>query len=125
MGKKINEVDRAKQFIPFDALKGFREALRKREEVVIKKRELSQEDIDVINFKLASIKKGDLVKVTHYQKTHYVETNGIVSEINEVDKYLRIVVMKIAFSDIVNIDIISSEDLYVLLCYLRLQNEKR
>ena len=101
MGKKINEVDRAKQFIPFDALKGFREALRKREEVVI----------DVINFKLARIKKGDLVKVTHYQKTHYVETNGIVSEINEVDKYLRIVVMKIAFSDIVNIDIISSEDL--------------
>lgn len=65
----------------------------------------------VRNFKLASIKKGDLVKVTHYQKTHYVETNGIVSEINEVDKYLRIVVMKIAFSDIVNIDIISSEDL--------------
>ena len=111
MVKKINEVDRAKQFIPFDALKGFREALRKREEVVIKKRELSQEDIDVINFKLARIKKGDLVKVTHYQKTHYVETNGIVSEINEVDKYLRIVVMKIAFSDIVNIDIISSEDL--------------
>ena len=111
MGKKINEVDRAKQFIPFDALKGFREALRKREEVVIKKRELSQEDIDVINFKLARIKKGDLVKVTHYQKTHYVETNGIVSEINEIDKYLRIVVMKIAFSDIVNIDIISSEDL--------------
>lgn len=49
MGKKINEVDRAKQFIPFDTLKGFREALRKREEVVIKKRELSQEDIDVIN----------------------------------------------------------------------------
>ncbi|MDD6226381.1 MAG: hypothetical protein PUB23_01305 [Bacilli bacterium] len=45
------------------------------------------------------------------KKTHYVETNGIVSEINEVDKYLRIVVMKIAFSDIVNIDIISSEDL--------------
>ena len=65
----------------------------------------------VRNFKLARIKKGDLVKVTHYQKTHYVETNGIVSEINEVDKYLRIVVMKIAFSDIVNIDIISSEDL--------------
>ena len=35
--------DRAKQFMPFDALKGFKEEINKRKRVIVAKRELSED----------------------------------------------------------------------------------
>ena len=37
--------DRAKQFMPFDALKGFKEEINKRKRVIVAKRELSEDDL--------------------------------------------------------------------------------
>ena len=38
---RMDRADRAKQFMPFDALKGFREALKEKEKVTVPKIELS------------------------------------------------------------------------------------
>lgn len=40
---KMDPADRAKQFLPFDALKGFREALAEKERTVVPLGELSSE----------------------------------------------------------------------------------
>ena len=37
----MDRANRAKQFMPFDALKGFREALAEKERVTVPKKELS------------------------------------------------------------------------------------
>ena len=42
----MNREDRAKQFLPFDALKGLREELKRREEIALRteRRQLSEEE---------------------------------------------------------------------------------
>ena len=40
---KMDRADRAKQFMPFDALKGFREALEEKERLHVPERELVKE----------------------------------------------------------------------------------
>ena len=40
---KMSQADRAKQFMPFSALKGFEEALREKEKLVVEKICLSEE----------------------------------------------------------------------------------
>lgn len=40
---KMDRADRAKQFMPFDALKGFREALEEKERLLEEQKETAQE----------------------------------------------------------------------------------
>ena len=40
---KMSPAERAKQFMPFAALKGYEEALRQKEKIVVEKIELSEE----------------------------------------------------------------------------------
>lgn len=41
---KMSREERAKQFMPFAALKGYEEALRKKEKILMSKKGLSEED---------------------------------------------------------------------------------
>ena len=65
---------RAKQFAPFDALKGLKEAIARKEHVPEPRRELSEEAIAEINAKLTMLKPGSCVTVVYYcdyNKTAY------------------------------------------------------
>lgn len=95
--------DRARQFLPFDALKGFKEAIKKREKVKVDKIELLEDVATELSYKLNQIKKGLIIKVIHYMDGEYIETHGIVSEFNETFGYLIIVKTKIMFIDILDI----------------------
>lgn len=57
---KMDRANRAKQFMPFDALKGFREALEEKERIVEPKRELSEEQKEEPDFKLRQICKNNI-----------------------------------------------------------------
>ena len=46
---KMDPADRAKQFLPFDALKGFREALEKKERTMVPQGELVVEPEEGVN----------------------------------------------------------------------------
>ena len=48
--------DRARQFLPFDALKGFNEAIRAKEKIVVPKVELSDDKKDELDFLLQTLK---------------------------------------------------------------------
>ena len=95
--------DRARQFLPFDALKGFKEAIKKRQKVKVDKIELSDEMAVELSYKLNQVKKGMIIKVIHYDNDEYIETFGIVSEFNETFNYLKIVKTKILFENILDI----------------------
>lgn len=95
--------DRARQFLPFDALKGFKEAIKERQKIKVDKIELSEEMAVELSFKLNQVKKGIIIKVVHYDNEEYIETYGIVSEFNDVFNYLTIVKTKILFENILDI----------------------
>lgn len=95
--------DRARRFLPFDALKGFKEAIKKREKIKVDKIELSEDVAVELSYKLSQVKTGMIIKVVHYQDSEYIETFGMVSEFNETFGYLKIVKTKIMFNDILDI----------------------
>ena len=96
--------DRARQFLPFDALKGFREALKEKERIKVAKIELSEDEEIIISNRLTQVKKGMIVKIVHYSNQEYIETTGMVSKIDLVYHKLTIVKLDIFFNDILKIE---------------------
>ena len=69
---KMERAERAKQFMPFDALKGFREALEEKERIVVPKRELSEEQKEELDLKMRQVRKGDIITVEYFHDGEYV-----------------------------------------------------
>ena len=92
--------NRAKQFVPFAAVKGFEEALRAKERIVVEKIELSEERKAELDFKLHQSKKRDIVTVVYFDKDEYVKVEGMVSRLDLDARVIKIVNTKIAFDDI-------------------------
>ena len=102
----VNKSDRARQFMPFDALKGYKEAIKEKQKVIVEKKELSEDDAIVLSRKLNEIKKGDLIKVIYFLASQYICIEGMLSKINIDERYLMIVKTKIPFIDIKSLDIL-------------------
>ncbi len=70
--------ERAKQFAPFDALKGLHDALRLKEyeHDAVQKGEISEEEALKISNTLSQIKRGDIVQVKYYSDGHYHDVKG-------------------------------------------------
>jgi len=100
----VNRVDRAKQFLPFDALKGLQEELRKREErsILEEKRVLSEEKSVEINNTLITINSGDAVFIEYYCNGKYLKISGIVKVLPNI-KQLKIADIIINFEDVYEI----------------------
>lgn len=102
----VNKVDRAKQFLPFDALKGFREALREKEVEYEEKIELSEEVLKEIEEEFNKVEKGGKVKIRYYKNKQYVNIVGIVTNIDYIRKKIIINEAEIInFSDILAIKV--------------------
>ncbi len=99
---------RAKQFQPFDAMKGLKEALKDREERHnrVDKREISEERIKAIENVLVKLEKGVKIRVEYYKAFHYVVIKGVVDKIFSAKNYLMLGEEKIFFDDIYEIRII-------------------
>ncbi|QFJ54227.1 YolD-like family protein [Pseudobutyrivibrio xylanivorans] len=92
--------DDAAQFMPFAALKGFEEALRAKERIIVDKVELSEDALDYLDYQLSIIKVGDMVEAIYYDDDAYVKISGLVSRINTKAKYITIVKTDVSFDDI-------------------------
>lgn len=103
--------ERAKQFMPFAALKGYPEALRKKEKVVVSKIELSPEYQEELDLKLRQVQKNDIITIVYFCKDEYLRLTGMVSRIDVTARVLKIVNTKISFEDIYDISIIQVNDL--------------
>lgn len=100
---KMTISNRAKQFAPFDALKGFREALKEKEKIKIDKKELSEERAKEINELLKNVKEGMLTTIVYYLDGEYIQLTGIVLKIEKQKRCLQIEETVICFDDIYDI----------------------
>ena len=97
--------DRASQFAPFAALKGYEEALRKKEEIIVPKSELSEEMLEFLDYKLSMVKVGEIITVVYYDNGAYLKKTGMVSKLNLQSRYITIVTTDICLDDIKDIQI--------------------
>lgn len=95
--------DRAKQFMPFAALKGLPEALAAKEKIVVPKIELSPEMAEELDRKMHLLKKGKMATVICFQQDEYIKITGLVARIDPTCRLLQIVNTKIAFDDILDV----------------------
>jgi len=106
----MNRQDRAKQFLPFDAMKGLQEALEREEERLSREErtELGEEDAEVLSRLLSRLARGVYVDMEWYLGGHYVRRRGKVTEIDFIMRVLSLEGEKIYFDDIRRLEIISS-----------------
>ena len=99
---------RAKIFIPFEPLRGFREALleRERQAGAIARADLPPERQERISRVLANLVPGDTVSVTHYMGDHYGMTQGLVEGLFASDEELVAAGRRIGFRDISTIEVL-------------------
>lgn len=98
--RKMDREIRAKQFMPFDALKGFREAMAEKERIIVPKRDLSEEQKEELERKIRQIQRKDVITVEYFQNREYMRVTGMVTRIDDVSRTLEIVNTRIAFTDI-------------------------
>ena len=101
--KNNTKLERAKIFLPFDALKGFKEALSEKEKILVDKKILSVEEKQKISNKLKQVKKEMIVKVIYYENNEYIELEGMVTSINFTYQVIKIVKKEIKFNDILDL----------------------
>lgn len=98
--RKMDRANRAKQFMPFDALKGLREAVAEKERIIVPKRNLSEDQKEELDWKLKQLQKKDIITAEFFQNGEYVQVTGMVTGIDNARRTLEIVNTKISFSDI-------------------------
>ena len=101
---------RAKQFAPFDALKGLKEAIAAKERHPEPRRELTEYTKGQINAALSGLRKGLQVTVLYYGDMEQ-ETLQITGTVMKVDAYwqtLQIDQVAIDFSEIYEIEPVGS-----------------
>lgn len=101
---KMPVSERAKQFMPFAALRGLPEALAEKEKIRVPKRELSDDMAAVLDRKLHMLERGEKATVIYYCGDEYLKITGIVARIDKEMRVLQIVSTRIPFDDILDIE---------------------
>ncbi len=104
---KMPVEDRAKQFIPFAALKGLPQALAAMERIPAEKVELSEEMAEELDRRMHRLYPGCIARVIYFHDDEYLQLTGMVSRLDETCRILQIVQTKIAFDDILQVEILS------------------
>ena len=93
---------RAKQFMPFDALTGLREAIAAKERVIEPRRYLSEDAMAEINETLISLRKGQVVTIVYYgdYEQKYLQLTGPVTKVDSYWSNIQIGNIIISFPEI-------------------------
>lgn len=99
----MTNAERAKQFMPFAALKGFEDALKEAEFVPQEKILLGEDAQEELDRKLRELTIGDVVTVTYYADQQYMEHTGPVIDIDPINAILKIAGTSVSFVDFCDI----------------------
>ncbi|EEF93064.1 hypothetical protein CATMIT_02372 [Catenibacterium mitsuokai DSM 15897] len=97
------KVDRARLFLSFDALKGFKELLI--EDTSVPRKELCEDQYYELDWKIHQLKEGDQVEVIYYTGSSYSKITGIVQSINLTHHYIYINNHKIQLMNICSLEL--------------------
>lgn len=106
---KMDSADRAKQFLPFAALKELPEALAKKEKTIVQKIILSEEMAEELDRKMQQIERGKMISVVYFHREEYLKVTGMVARIDETSRVLQVVNTRIRFDDILELVIEGTE----------------
>lgn len=100
--------ERAKQFLPFAAVKGLPEAMAAKEKIVVDKVKLSPEQEDYLDEQMHQLARGKMARVIYYHKAgqEYLKITGLVARIDPTARILQIVNTKISFDDIYDLEVL-------------------
>lgn len=98
--------ERAKQFMPFAALRGYYDMIRSGSAYIEPKRELSDEQLDALNAVAHELKKGDLVSVVFYENYAYLCVDDTISFFSPEIGQLKVGKKTIKFADILELKIL-------------------
>ncbi len=101
---KIDPEDRARQFMPFAALRGYYDLVRMQERRVEPRHELTEEEARELSTRVVCLRKGDMVRVVYYNVDAYEELTGVLTGVDTTFRTLTVVRRKIAFDDIRSIE---------------------
>jgi len=82
--------NRAKQFMPFDALKGLQDALREKEIEYEQRKELTEESLTELQIKIKKIEIGSTVKIKYYKNKKYIDALGVITKIDYIKKKIQL-----------------------------------
>lgn len=104
---RMNPADRARQFMPFAALRGYRDLIRACERVPEPRHELTEEEALGLSRRVAALERGDMVRVVRYDGDAYAEVTGMVSCVDACSRVLTVVKTRIPFDDIRAIEVVA------------------
>ena len=104
---KMPRSQRAKQFAPFDALVGLRQALKEKEKIRVPRKEISEDMAEDIDRNLKSLESGKIVTVVWYNslEENYIQLTGECKKIDAQKRFIQIEKTDIYFDDIYSIQI--------------------
>lgn len=105
MKNHMSRADRAKQFAPFAALKGYDEAVQRQEELYCPRPILGEDAQAELDRALRRLRKGDEVTLTYYKNGKCLALRGTVTKIDPAKEEVTIGEKLIAFYDLLNIEI--------------------
>ncbi len=102
----MENIERAKQFMAFDALDGFYRTIHKKEFVKDAPIYLAEDEIEKINELFCTLQPGDDINVKYYKNEKYIIKSGIIKSIDNYKKLIRFVDESvIRFRDIASLSI--------------------
>lgn len=102
------KLDRAKQFLAFESLKGYRNLVRNKNYKTDNKKVLFDDNYDELNNTFKKINKNSLIRVKYYNDDQYIESTGRVKKIDLYRKKIYFLRSIIDIDNIVEIDIIDN-----------------
>ena len=105
MKGKMSRLQRAKQFMPFAALKGFETLLAAVARPKEMRVELSEDQLEELNRTIQSWVEGDFVRVLYYTGHCYTELVGSIEAIGKPLHSLSVEGVAIAYKDIKEINL--------------------
>ena len=103
--KNQRVLNRAKLFLSYDALKGFKERIHEKEKIIVSKPVLSEDQLYELDWKIKQIKVEMMISVIYFDKDQYVYKKGIVTNVDlEYKKSITIVDKCISINNIININ---------------------
>ena len=94
---------RARLFLPFDSLKGFREYLAEKEQPQESKKMLSEDDCERIDHLLRQLRPGDMAEVIWYAGGHHVTQKGTIYRIDVTQRTFFVVSTTTPITDLLAI----------------------
>ena len=101
----IYRKQRANQFLPYAALRGFEELIEEETRVVHPRRELAEDEAEELSRTLCAVSAGNLVRVTFYAVDTYFTARGELTALDRCFRTLTVGGREVCFDDIYSLEI--------------------